>query len=251
MYQAYLVDDDEIILEELVRQIPWLDNGFAVAGYSSKPQTALAEIARIRPDVVFSDLKMPGMDGLALLRHLSEAKAGCEFVMVSAYGEFEDTRSLFVLGGFDYLLKPVQAEDAGLLLERLNRRLNEKLGEPAAALSPCANQNFNELVRYITQNSKEKFTLEKLGRQFGLNPNYICNLFAKHYGTTLTRFVTGLRMQQACRLVEGSTSSLKSIAIDCGYPDYYHFFKVFKEHFGLSPTQYRKQKQQAAPGQGT
>lgn len=77
MYSVYLVDDDTLILEELTEMVPWLDNGFTVAGGQTSPERALEEIQLLRPDAVFCDLKMPEMDGNELIRRLRETGIDC------------------------------------------------------------------------------------------------------------------------------------------------------------------------------
>ena len=240
MYKVYVVEDDVLIMEEVLRTVPWMDNGFEIIGYSYNPAEAIDEILKLVPDVVFSDLKMPGMDGNQMISELQERGAVCEFVMLSGYDSFEDTRNFFRQQGFDYLLKPLRQSEIQIVLERLSVKLFDKYGTPLA-LSEGMNAAFAELVSYVTENYGQKHSLEQLGQRFALSPNYICNLFAKHYHSTLTSFVTQKRMKEAGRLVRQQSIAFKEIAIQCGYGDYYYFCKVFKEHYGMSPTQYRQQ----------
>lgn len=239
MYQVYVVDDDQLILEEIVETVPWMDNGFEVAGYNTSPHTALEQILELRPEVVFSDLKMPAMDGVEMIRMLKEAGADCEFVMLSAFGTFADSRAFFLLEGFDYILKPLQQSEIQIILERLSKKLAHKPGRPLLPEPKGANPAFLEMVAYIKDNFCQKHTLRQLSNQFNLSENYICNLFSKHYNSTLTRFVTELRMREALWMMKQTSKAFKEIAVDCGYSDYYYFCKVFKEHYGASPTQYR------------
>lgn len=239
MYQVYIVDDDEIILDEIVNSVPWLDNGYEVIGSAINPISAVEEISRLRPHVVFCDLKMPAMDGNELISKIRANNLDVEFVMLSAFGTFEDSRAFFLQDGFDYILKPLQQEEVQIVLERLSLKLVKKYGRQAFPELTQANPAFYELIQYITGHFNEKFTLEWLGKQFNLNPNYICNLFSKYYDSTLTRFVTGLRMNEAVKLMKETSKAFKEIAIDCGYNDYYYFCKIFKETYGVSPSQYR------------
>ena len=98
-----------------------------------------------------------------------------------------------------------------------------------------------ELVKDIQSHFTEKFSLEQLGKKFGLSDGYICNLFSKYYNTTLTCFITKLRMERALELMGEGNYSLKSIAIECGYKDYFYFNKVFKGFYGKSPSQYMEE----------
>ncbi len=240
MHSVYLVDDDPLIIESLTTSVLWMDNGFEVAGSNTDPSTAVDDILKIKPDVVFSDLKMPAMSGTQLIRILKEHDIDCEFVMLSAFGTFEDARSFFLLDGFDYLLKPFNQSDAEIVLERLSRKLAKKeCLQPSISYSPSGNPGFDELVQYVTENFSKRFTLASLSKSFNISPNYICNLFAKHYNSTLTIFITNLRMSEAARLIRLSGTAFKEIAINCGYRDYFYFCKVFKEYYGIAPSQYR------------
>lgn len=244
MYRVYVVDDDSVILDEIVNTVPWLDNGFEVVGFSTSPVDAIDEIKRLCPVVVFSDLKMPDMDGVEMIKQLQESFGACEFVMLSAFDSFEDSRRFFRMQGFDYILKPVRQQEVQIVLERLAKRLSSKYSqeqEETGGLTPA----FAELIEYVNTHFQKKHTLDSLAKQFNLGPNYICNLFAKHFNSTLTRYITALRMQEALRLMQIPGKAYKEVAVDCGYSDYYYFCKVFKEFYGASPTAYQRGKRSA------
>ncbi|MCR5278971.1 MAG: response regulator, partial [Lachnospiraceae bacterium] len=124
MYKVYLVDDDGLILEEMATTVAWLDNGFEVAGSNTNPLKAIDEIRTLSPDVIFCDLKMPVMDGNEFIRQLREDGVNAEFVMVSAYNDFENVRTFFKQTGFDYILKPIDQEEIQPVLERLSEKLS-------------------------------------------------------------------------------------------------------------------------------
>jgi YesN/AraC family two-component response regulator len=240
MHSVYLVDDEPLIIESLTTSVLWMDNGFEVSGSNTDPLLAVEDILKGRPDVVFSDLKMPAMSGTQLIKILKEHDVDCEFVMLSAFGTFEDARSFFLLDGFDYLLKPFNQSEAEIVLERLSRKLAKKnCLQPSVSFSPSGNSCFDELVHYVTENFSKRFTLASLSKSFNISPNYVCNLFAKHYSSTLTIFVTNLRMTEAARLIRSSGTAFKEIAVSCGYRDYFYFCKVFKEYYSMAPSQYR------------
>ena len=241
MYQVFLVDDDELILKEITEAVPWMDNGFEVVGFDSNSKKAVERIQALKPDVVFCDLKMPTMDGHYFMKEIRERGLEIEFVMLSAFGTFEDARIFFKQDGFDYLLKPVQLEEVQLVLEKLANKLANKKPQVKRDEDEKMNESFVELVSHLKMHYSDKFTLERLGKQFALSPGYICNLFSKYYNTTLTCFITEIRMQNAVKLMKESNNNLKLIALECGYSDYYYFNKVFRAHFGMAPSQYQKE----------
>ena len=238
MFSVFLVDDDALILEELVNTIPWPENGFEVVGSETDPVKAIGLIREIKPDAVFCDLKMPGMDGNELIRTLKEGGLDTEYVMISAYDDYGSVRAFFQQTGFDYILKPVSYDDIELVLERLAEKLAAKL--PATEAEPLTdNPGFNQLTQYIGEHFTEKISLNDLGQRFGYSKNYICVLFQKYFNTSLNLYLTDLRMEHAKKLLEDKTILVKEVAAMCGYSDYYHFFKVFKNHYGISPKEFR------------
>lgn len=237
MFSAYLVDDEALILEELIRTIPWMDNGFEVIGSNTNPRIAHIEIKCLHPDVVFCDLKMIGMDGNELIKALKEDGIDCEFVMISAYDNFESVRAFFQQSGFDYVLKPIQMEDIQMVLEKLASRLRQNHQEYPELKDAGDHSYFDGIIAYIDENFASKITLEILAKHFGYSRNYICNIFSKYYNTTLTCYLTEKRMEHAKNLLKDKNNMLKNIANDCGYREYGHFYKVFKEYYGIAPKE--------------
>ena len=243
MYSVYIVDDETLVIQDLINTISWLENGFEVIGSNTNSMTALPEIIRMKPDVVFSDLKMPGYDGIELIKRSKENGVDAEFIILSGYEEFSACREFLRMGGFDYILKPLDKDDAALTLEQLSRKLTGKHNKtPSIQFKPSQSSNFDDLVTYITQNFSKKHTLDDLSSRYNMNPTYICDLFSKQYNSTLIIFLANLRMQEASRLILGTDMQLKEIAVFCGYQSYHRFCKVFRTHFGKSPSQFREEK---------
>ena len=242
MYKVFLVDDDELILKEIVSSVPWMDNGFEVVGYESSSRRAIHRVKELQPDVIFSDLKMPVLDGHGFMKQIKEEGMEVEFVMLSAYGTFEDACAFFKQDGFDYLLKPLQLEEVQLVLEKLANKLAKKKPMIAETEEVKMNEAFIKLTNYLKDNYHKKFTLDMLGKKFALSPGYICNLFAKHYNTTLTCYITDIRMRNAVKLMKECDFSLKKIALECGFRDYFYFNKVFKAYYGTTPSQYLSER---------
>ena len=238
MYKVYLVDDDNIILEELESRVPWMENGFEVAGCSTDPKKAIEEVCSLLPDVVICDLRMPEMDGNEMIGEIRQRGISCEFVMLSAYDEYDDVRTFFKQSGYDYILKPINDEEIRMLLEKLYVKISA--GQPEESL-PGGTENpvFNGLIRYIDEHFTEKLTLEQLAENYGFSRNYICHLFKKHFDTTCSIYLTKKRMLRAKELLTDKTLSVKEIAYDLGYADYHHFYRTFKNYYGYSPKESR------------
>ncbi|MBR4530059.1 MAG: AraC family transcriptional regulator [Lachnospiraceae bacterium] len=238
MYKVFLVDDDRIILDELKERVPWPENGFEVAGADTDPVRALQRIGELLPDVVFCDLKMPGMDGNELISRIRSGGVPCEFVMLSAYDDYRDVRTFFKQSGYDYLLKPIQEDELRLLLEKLYRKIS--MEHPDSDLSAVSdNPAFNSLVAYVDEHYTDRLSLAQISDRFGFSRNYVCQLFRKHFNKTFSIYLTDKRMAHARELLKQRGISVKEAAALSGYGDYYHFYKTFKSYFGCAPREYR------------
>src|SRR5215470_4317148 len=101
---------------------------------------ALAQLDRLVPDVVFSDVRMAGMDGMELLREVRRRRPEAVVVLMTAYATIAGAVEAMREGAYDYLVKPFSLDEVGLLLERVlevhglrreNRRLRTAVEEPA------------------------------------------------------------------------------------------------------------------------
>lgn len=115
MYKVLLVDDEKIILNGISRIVKWGDAGTELVGTASNGIEAIDFIAQQLPDIVVSDIRMPGMDGLTLVEKVYEQFPQIRFVMLSGFSDFDYAKRAMRFGVQHYLLKPcneAQIEEA-------------------------------------------------------------------------------------------------------------------------------------------
>lgn len=134
MYQVLLVDDDKAVIYMLKRFTKWQQYGFEVAGAASDGKEALEKLERQHFDVVITDIRMPGMDGLEFLAELKLRKIEIPLLLLSTYNDFEYAQQGIRLGIFDYMTKPVDDYELGEVLDRLSEHLNSRYKERENAL---------------------------------------------------------------------------------------------------------------------
>ena len=122
-----MVDDEPWALRGIRNIIPWQDYGFRSVDTYQDPQAALEAILATRPDVVFTDVRMPGMTGLELIERCREGGCTSLFVIVSAYAEFEYAKRAMEIGAVSYILKPLEEEPIRALAQKLRRQLTQKM----------------------------------------------------------------------------------------------------------------------------
>lgn len=125
MYKVILVDDEKWSLEGLMNVFPWEEMGFDVIAQLTNSQDALEIIRDQTPDVVFTDIRMPNISGLDLISFTREMGKTSEFIIISGYDDFNYAQQALQLGAFDYRLKPIDPDDARMVLKRLKDHLDE------------------------------------------------------------------------------------------------------------------------------
>jgi AraC-like DNA-binding protein/FixJ family two-component response regulator len=126
MDRVVLIDDELWTLAGLRNTFDWASRGFEVVGEFGSSLEALAYLQRRPADVVFTDIRMPGLSGIDLLRRLRESGSDVEVVIISGFTEFEYARDAIHWGAVEYLVKPVSMDEADTLLLRLRNRIDDR-----------------------------------------------------------------------------------------------------------------------------
>lgn len=128
MYSVLLIDDESWVMEDLKLLIDWEALGFTIIGGASNAEDAKMLIAEKKPDVVISDIRMPGLSGIQLLEEFEGSNNKFKTIFVTAYGKFEYAKRALELGAFGYLLKPVEPEELSKSLTKLKVTLDAESG---------------------------------------------------------------------------------------------------------------------------
>jgi two-component system response regulator YesN len=130
MYRVILVDDEPWALAGLEQIINWNDYGFEICGLCSCSSRALRLFEQCGADAVFTDIRMPRMDGLELVSAIKQQKPETECVIVSAYSDFEVARKALGYRVAGYILKPLEKDEVLDMLQTIKSRLDNKKREP-------------------------------------------------------------------------------------------------------------------------
>lgn len=125
LIRMIIVDDEPIICEGLKQTIDWEQLGVEVAGVAWDGESALQIVESEHIDIVLSDIRMDGMDGLELAEQLKHRYPSISMIMISGYEDFEYARRAMRLGVVDYLLKPVNIDELKAVVSKVIERIHE------------------------------------------------------------------------------------------------------------------------------
>lgn len=110
MYKLLIADDEKIIRESVKEIIPWKELGIEICACCKNGLEALDAILDTAPDIVMTDIRMPGISGLELIEKIQKFDSHIQFIILTGYPEFEYARQAIRYGVKEYLLKPISEE---------------------------------------------------------------------------------------------------------------------------------------------
>ena len=124
MLTLLIVDDDIDIVSGLSETIPWTQCGIENVLKAYSGEEAMEIISETHVDIMVTDIKMPGIDGIELLERVTEKMIAPKTIILSGYAEFEYAQSALGLGAIGYVLKPVKVQE---LMDLVGRTVDSLL----------------------------------------------------------------------------------------------------------------------------
>lgn len=247
LYEVVLVDDDVIVIEFLKKVIPWQEYGFQVVASFQDSSEALAFMQENPFDVLITDIGMPKLNGIELIKHLKKSEINSYNVILSCHDEFSFAQQAIKLEAYDYILKESMEETNIIaLLERLKNKLDQehyksnqhvKVSEFLEMTS--RNEDVLKAQKYVQTHIGEKISLTEVAAHLHLNSSYFSRMYKKETGEGFVEYVTRLKMEKAVELLDQSIKSAEQIAYELGFESKSYFLKTFKRFYGLSPKLYK------------
>lgn len=126
MFKVFLVEDEKVVREGIRNNILWEQYGFHYTGDASDGELALPMIRKIQPDLLITDIKMPFMDGLSLIKLVRKELPKTKIVIISGYDDFSYAQQAIHLGVEQYLLKPIIKEKLVEMLNEMREKIQEE-----------------------------------------------------------------------------------------------------------------------------
>ena len=191
MYKVILVDDEQVIRKGLKKLIEWDNYGFEVIAEAGDGGTAYDKIISLKPDLILLDIRMPGYDGVSLLKILRDQNINCKVIFLTGYAEFEYAKKAITLDVEAFLTKPIdelelhqhlqiiakKLEDEKLIKQRLSQQL--KLQEKQYYRKLLFNQSSSEDHKIIDQSSYCVVEVQYPSKSSSMNTYF--ELFQENY----------------------------------------------------------------------
>jgi two-component system, response regulator YesN len=248
-YKVIVADDEKLFLNNIVRNIQAVNLGFEVAGTAQDGKEALGLIEKLSPDVLVTDIKMPVMDGLELVKTVAFKYPDIVKIVISGYDDFKYAQHSLIYEVKDYLLKPLRLEDVAetfrrvkIYLDAQNSILRQNILQPEDNHTFTTEEISRMLKLYIKENYTQDINFDSIAKNFHFNSSYLCKIFTKYTGENPSKYLIELRINKAKQLLlQNKELLVREIGEMVGYPNQFYFSRIFKVFTGKSPADYREE----------
>ena len=217
---------------------------------------------KLTPDIIITDVRMPGLDGIEMIRKIRSEDPHPEFIVISGYSEFEYARSAIQLGVSDFLVKPIEDAELEKAVLRARQiiynkhmvatfRKSSDSTEPGdsrrqliseAISSPVRYDDIDYVsraIKYVTANYQNDISIKSVADSLYISESYLSRLFKTKMGQTFGDYLTYFRIKKACSLLKDPSNRIHKIANMVGYKDQRYFSVIFKKLVGMTPKEFR------------
>lgn len=257
-----VASDDEALFQAYLRKIiPWEEYGFTLCGVGADGEETLAMIRQFKPQLLLLDINMPKLNGLELLKKISEEKcrpAHC--VIISGYRTFEYAQTAMRFSVENYLVKPFTKEELLECLLPIREKIQldcetvfQSTSAPKVVSNPVLDRYhailqeesltrshalLKKALLYIDSHYAQELTLQDIATALYVSQSYLRKVFANEIQNSVGVVLEEIRLKKACELLEKNMYYVSDIAEMVGYSNPTYFTKVFKKRFGITPSQY-------------
>lgn len=246
--KVLIVDDEMLVRRGIVLETDWAALGCVVVAEAENGEEGLLAARKYHPDLIITDIRMPKMDGIDMVKALRQEGSQVKVIFLTAYSEFEYARSAVKLLASDYLLKPFEDGELEEAVIRVKERLKEAAepgdkGEKTLRLPIASNgvknRYISEAIAYIAVHyADDDISVGTIAQALNLSEGYLSHLFKQETGVTVAFYITRYRIHTAMKLLSSHQYKVYEVAAMAGYRDITYFSSTFKKMTGFSPSEY-------------
>ena len=247
-FKVLVVDDDQEIADYIINEL----GSRYKFNHAPNGKEGLKMLLTDDYDLVISDVMMPEMDGITLLKRIKDNPQISEIpvIMLTSKAEVEHKLEGLKSGADAYIAKPFSMEELHIQIDNLIdnvRRLRGKFSGAVQQEKRVENievkGNDDALMERVMRSvnahlSDPNFNIDALASDVGISRAQLHRKMKEITGISSGKFLRNLRMEQAARLLREGAVNVSQVADRVGYDDRAHFSTAFKTHFGQSPTEY-------------
>ena len=236
-YRVVIIDDEAVIVEGLRKVVKWDQYNCEVVGTASDARSGAQLIREVRPDILFTDICMPGQNGLTMLAGLRSEFPEMQVTVLTGYRDFSYAQEAIRLGVTRFLLKPSKMSEIDEAMKAMTGKIGIK--ETSSTDQNTGSFIVNQAMAYIEKHYSEKLTLQEVAETCYVSQWHLSKLLNKYAGQSFYDILNKVRISAAKELLKDPSLRVGDIGMMVGYMDNAHFSRIFKKLTGCSANEYR------------
>ena len=215
---------------------------FTVDGTFEDGESLMEYLDNHIPDLLITDICMPGFDGLEACRKLREKSASTNIILITGYKNFEYAKEAIRYKVHDLLVKPFSSDQ---LIEAIISAVNDFSSDNTASAEPDTPQHYIvlETKAFVEKHySDPSLSRSLIAEHLSVNASYLSDVFKSETKIGLSEYITQVRIHNAKKLLSNSSISIQEVAKSVGCNSLQYFYQLFKKETGITPAEYQKRK---------
>jgi two-component system response regulator YesN len=248
MYKVLIVDDEKIVREGIVFGIDWKALGCMVIAEAENGIQCLEAVEKYCPDLIITDIKMPKMDGIEMLKKLRISKNKTHVIFLTAHNDFKYAQDAVKLFATDYLLKPFENTEleetvtkvCKIIADNREKRKDENNIIKLVLKSGDKSKYVIDALDYISEYYGDcDLCIKKIADSIGISESRLSHVLKKETDYSMGTYIKRYRIREAMELLKRGRYKIYEVANMVGYKDITYFSTSFKKLTGVSPSEYR------------
>lgn len=267
MVKILIIDDEESIREGLRSIIDWESMNCNIVGEAEDGDIGIELVEKLKPDIVLTDIRMPGLDGLEFIARVKELKFNCKTIILTGYRSFDYAQEAVKLGAFRFLLKPSKKEEListvkaaiaeinsvkqkeetfNILQKRIltfyglhSESLSESTAEPRKSETVSSAYIAGRAISYMKENYARNINLKDIADELYISTWHLSKQLRKETGKNFVDILNEIRIGEAKKLLADPKNRVYNVVEMVGYSNSSYFIRLFKKLVGATPFEYK------------
>ena len=246
-YSVVIIEDEQIVREELVSNPLFKELDLLVIGSAENGIDGELLIKEKEPDIIITDIRLPGQDGLKMLSHTDPSHA----IILSGHSDFSYMRQAIQLKVADYIKKPIDDEELIASLTLLIQRIAQEEKEVDTLASHTLpsfiiplpthlkNHIVDHAIKYVEENYHKSIGLQEAATALGVSEGHLSRLFKEVTEINFLGYLNAYRINKSVELLGNPKLNITNVCSMCGFPTPGYFTKLFRRFYQMTPSQFR------------
>jgi two-component system response regulator YesN len=262
-----IIDDEKWVRSVVKNAIDWRALGYELLGEAADGEAALKLVGRTRPNLVLTDIRMPGVDGFKFIEAIGGRTADAKIVIISGYDDFQYAQKAMGHGVYAFITKPIDEDELRAVatevrggIEGEQRRAQQiaDMKTNLARLSEIVRWNatredidappetprveddrITKALEIVALEYASPLGTREVSERVFMSEAYFSDRFGKLVGKSFSIYLAEYRVSVAITLLEQPELRVKDVAPLVGFESTNYFCRVFKRYAGCTPGEYR------------